>query len=202
MKVGWDTIDWRFITRILRVQREHLLVMLLTLILTVFLDLITAVAVGMIAAAVTSARQIERLELDSVISVPLLDHVFFKDTKDADEVEDAFSARVGLVALKGTFSVASASKLMSTIGEDIKDHEVIILDFVDTIYMDDSAALVIERMINIAMTENTECIVMGLDGLPALTLNALNVLKHVPEDRFVETLDEAREIARRILNQE
>ena len=202
MKVGWDTIDWRFITRVLRVQREHLLVMLLTLVLTVFLDLITAVAAGMIAAAVTSARQIERLELDSVISVPLLDQVFFGDAKDADEVEDAFSARVGLVALKGTFSVASASKLMSTIGEDIKDHEVVILNFTDTVYMDDSAALVIERLIDIAMTEDTECIVMGLDGLPATTLNALNVLKHVPEDRFVDTLDEAREMARRILDQE
>ena len=202
MKVGWDTIDWRFITRVLRVQREHLLVMLLTLVLTVFLDLITAVAAGMIAAAVTSARQIERLELDSVISVPLLDQIFFKDVKDAVEVDDAFSARVGLVALKGTFSVASASKLMSTIGEDIKDHEVVILNFADTVYMDDSAALVIERLIDIAMTEDTECIVMGLDGLPATTLNALNVLKHVPEDRFVDTLDEAREMARRILEQE
>ena len=42
MKVGWDIIDWRFLTRIHRVQREHLLVMLITLGLTVFLDLITA----------------------------------------------------------------------------------------------------------------------------------------------------------------
>ena len=122
--------------------------------------------------------------------------------KDAGESVDAFSARVGLVALKGTFSVASASKLMSTIGEDIKDHEVVILNFTDTVYMDDSAALVIERLVETAKVENTECIVMGLDGLPATTLNALNVLKDIPEDRFVDTLDEARETARRILDGE
>ena len=29
MKVGWDIIDWRFITRVHRVQREHLIVMLI-----------------------------------------------------------------------------------------------------------------------------------------------------------------------------
>ena len=46
MKVGWDIIDWRFLTRIHRVQREHLLVMFITLGLTVFLDLVTAVASG------------------------------------------------------------------------------------------------------------------------------------------------------------
>ena len=76
MKVGWDIIDWRFITRVHRVQREHLIVMLITLGLTVFLDLVTAVAIGLIAAAMASARQLERLQLDSVVSVPLLDQSF------------------------------------------------------------------------------------------------------------------------------
>ena len=112
VKVALDTIDWRFVTRVHRVQREHMVVMLLTLGLTVFLDLVAAVAVGMIAAAVTSARQFERLEMDSVVSVPMLDRTFF-GAQEGDEETDIFSARVGLVALKGTFTVASSSKLMT-----------------------------------------------------------------------------------------
>ena len=39
VKVGWDTVDWRFVALMHRVHREHLLVMLLTFGLTVFLDL-------------------------------------------------------------------------------------------------------------------------------------------------------------------
>ena len=198
MKVGWDIIDWRFLTRIHLVQREHLLVMLITLGLTVFLDLITAVAIGLIAAGMASARQFERLELDSVISVPLLDQSFLVSQEGADEV-DAFSARVGLVALRGSFTVASSNKMISTIGLDIQDHEVVILDFSDTVYMDDSAALVVEQLIDTAIEEDTECIVMGLSGLPATSLQALNVLRRVPEERFVTTLDDARETAKRIL---
>ena len=108
MKVGWDIIDWRFMTRIHRVQREHLLVMLLTMGLTVFLDLVTAVAIGLIAAGMASARQFERLELESVISVPLLDKSFLLSQEGANEV-DAFSVRVGLVALRGSFTVASST---------------------------------------------------------------------------------------------
>ena len=197
IKVGWDTIDWRFITRILHVQREHLLVMLLTLVLTVFLDLLTAVVVGMITAAVTSARQFERLELDSVVSTPLLDQAFL-GTKGDDDA-DTFSARVGLVALRGNFSVASAAKMINTISEDIRDHEIVILDFSNTVYMDDSAALVMEQLIDGALAEDVTCIVMGLTGLPATTLTALNVLRRVPEENFVEDLDGAREAAKRIL---
>ena len=198
MKVGWDIVDWRFITRVHRVQREHLLVMLITLLLTVFLDLVTAVAIGLIAAGMASARQFERLELDSVVSVPLLDRTFLADQENTHEV-DAFSARVGLVALRGSFSVASANKMINTISVDIRDHEVVILDFSDTVYLDDSAALVVEQMIDVAIDEDTECIVMGLGGLPATTLKALNVLRRVPREHFVVNRDGAREVAKRIL---
>ena len=198
IKVGWDIIDWRFITRVHRVQREHLLVMVITLGLTVFLDLVTAVAIGLIAAMMASARQFERLELDSVISVPLLDRTFLATKEEADKV-DPYSARVGLVSLRGSFSVASANKLISTISLDIRDHEVVILDFTDTVYMDDSAALVVEQMIDVAIAEGTRVIIMGLEGMPETTLKALNVLKEVPETQFVKDQDEAREVARRLL---
>ena len=198
MKVGWDIIDWRFLTRIHHVQREHLVVMLITLGLTVFLDLVTAVAIGLIAAGMTNARVLERLELDSVVSVPLLDQSFFPGQLEALEPK-SFSARVGLVALRGRFSVASSNKMISTISEDIRDHEVVIFDFSDTVYMDDSAALVVEHLIDAAIAQDTECIVLGLSGLPAATLGALNVLRRVPADRIVDKLDDARETAKRIL---
>jgi SulP family sulfate permease len=195
IKVGWDIIDWRFLTRIHHVQREHLLVMLITMGLTVFLDLVTAVAIGLIAAGMASARQFERLELDSVVSTPLLDHSFL----GIQDGVDPFSARVGLVALRGSFSVASSNKLIDTISRDIGEHEVVILDFSNTVYMDDSAALLVEQLIDVAIADDTECIVTGLTGGVARNLRGLNVLKHVPPDNIVETLDDARDVSKRIL---
>ncbi len=198
MKVALDTMEWRFVTRLLRIQREHMVVMLLTLGLTVFLDLLTAIAAGMIAAAVTSARQFERLELDSVVSVPILDQSFFGGRTREDDLE-SFEARVGLVALRGSFTVASSRKLLDTIGEDIREHEVVILDFSNTVYMDESAAMVIERLIETATGFETHCIVMGLAGMPARNLEALNVLKQIPLDQRVQSWDEARVVAAKLL---
>ncbi len=223
MKVGWDIIDWRFIKRINRVQREHLLVMLITLGLTVFADLLTAIMLGLIVAALVSARQFEYLELDSVISVPLLDISFLAEDQksDDDDEEDAFdsllsllddeegddgeegfdpfSARCGLLSFRGSFTVASSNRMFSTISVDIRDHEVAILDFTDTNYMDDSAAFVVERLIDVAIEENTECIVMGLDGPVGRGLQKLDILRRIPEDRYVANMDEARDAARGIL---
>jgi SulP family sulfate permease len=198
MKVGWDIMDWRFVTRLHQMPREHLVVMLMTFVLTVFLDLVTAIAIGLIAAGMASARLLERQELDSVVSVPLLDQAFLSPELDADQ-DDAFSARVGLVSMRGRFSVASSSNLVSAIGQDIQEHEVVIFDFTETAYMDDSAAMVVEQMIDVALDEDTEPIVMGLSGPVERNLRALNTLHRVPSDRFVANRDEAREVAEKIL---
>ena len=198
VKVGWDIIDWRMLARFHRLRREHLIVMLATLCLTVFVDLITAVAIGLIAGGMVHARRLGRLELDSVVSVPLLEASFFAD--DTIPVQDdPHAARVGMVALRGTLSVASSHKLVSVVGLDIKEHEVVIFDFSDTVYIDDSAAMVIGKLLDIAAESGTECIVMGLRDDVAATLLSLDILGGVPPDRVIETLDEARRIAREVL---
>lgn len=197
IKVGWDVIDRRFLARALRLDRHRLLVMSVTLGVTVFLDLVTAVVLGLIAAAMLASERFEQLELDSVIYVPLLDQSFLGDEEGA--AADEFSAMVGLVALRGTFTAASARSLINVISLDIRDHEVVILDFSGTVYLDESAALVVERLIDVAIAANTDCVVMGLGGGPASVVDALDVLGHVPDDRVVGTLDEAREVARRLI---
>ena len=197
IRIGWGVVDWRLLRRIHRIQREHLIVLLATLGLTVFVDLITAVAVGLIAAGMAHARQLEGFELDSAVSVPLLDQTFFAD-RDIPEV-DAYSARVGLVALRGQFTVASSRKLMEVIGADIKEHDVVIFDFSGATYLDYSAAMVLEGLLDEAGRARTEPVVIGLDGPVADTLDRLEVLRQVPADRIVGTLDEARDVAARLL---
>ena len=88
--------------------------------------------------------------------------------------------------------MASSVKLINTISVDIRDHEVVIFDFSETVYMDDSAALVVEQLIDVAIAENTDCVVMGLEGLPATALQGLNALSGVPADHVVADLDGAR----------
>ena len=194
IKVGWDIVDWRMLARLHRLRREHLFVMLMTFALTVFVDLITAVAVGLIAGGMVHARRLERLELDSVISVPLRDTTFFAEEQTPAH-GDPLAARVGLVAIRGTLTVASSQELASVIGMDIREHKVVIFDFSETVYIDDSAAVVIGQLLEIAAGSGAECIVMGVDGDVAATLHSFDILDVLPAGRVVGTLDEARRIA-------
>ena len=198
IKVGWGIVDWRIVSRIHLINRAQMLVFLLTLCLTCFVSLIVAVAVGLIVAAMAHAQTLEKFELDSVISVPILDQVFLGEKVEASTV-DPFSARVGIVTLKGIFSVASSSNLVTAIAKDIQDHEVVIFDFSETLYMDDSAAMVIDQLTEVAMQNDTTFIVACLHGAVKESLTALDILRLIPEEHIVETMDEAKMLARQIL---
>ena len=199
VKVGWDLVDWDLLGRIRHLRREHLVVMLTTLGLTVFVDLITAGAIGLILAGMAHARQFEKFELDSVVSVPLSDQALFADG-ELPAGTDPYAARVGLVVLKGGFTVASSSKLVDVIGGDIKDHEVVIFDFSATTYLDDSAARLIGDLLEIARGRDTVFVFAALSDDVAQTLFAFGVLRRIPQERLVDTPELAKELARKMLS--
>ncbi len=201
IKVGWDLVDWSLLTRLHRIRRDHLVVMLTTLILAVFFDLIVAVAAGLVISGLTRAGWLEETEHDSVVSVPLLDQMFLYDGEEV-EGADPFSAQVGMVALRGTLTVTSSRRLVKTISMDLKDHELVIFDFSEAAYIDDSAALVVRQLIEIAADEGTPALAMGLSGDVAETLASLDVLRGMPAERIVEDIDGAREVAKALLGLE
>ena len=201
IKVGWDLVDWHLLTRLHRLRRDHVVVMLMTLALAVFVDLVVAVAVGLVVSGLARAGQLERAEHDSVVSVPLLDQVFLYDGEEAED-SDPFSARVGMVALRGSLTVTSSRSLVRTISMDLAEHELVVFDFSDATYIDDSAAMLVKQLIEIATDEKTPAIAMGPSGEVADTLSALDVLGGVPKERIVRDLDEARRVARKLLGLE
>lgn len=66
IKVGLDIIDWRFIFQIKKVGLFSASLMLMVLLLTVFVDLITAVLVGMFVANLVTLDRLTNIQLDSI----------------------------------------------------------------------------------------------------------------------------------------
>ena len=198
IKLAWGLIDWRFLLRLGRMRREYAAVMLLTFALTVFVNPLTAIAFGLVAAGIAHAARLERMELDSVISAPLLDRTFL--AADGEESgADPFDARVGLLAFRGAFTVASSRKLVRTVGGDIRDHKIVIFDFSGVTHIDDSAARVIGLLLDRAAKERTEAVVVGMSGDTRDVLEAFDALRRVPEDRIVDELEDARRLAEGLL---
>ncbi|MDE0697710.1 MAG: SulP family inorganic anion transporter [Boseongicola sp.] len=193
MLVGWNLIDFSFLRKVPRADRGHAAVMLLIMGVTIFVDPLIAVVFGVIAANIVNAMQLEPLELDSVISTPLLDATL------GLEPSDEYEARAGLLAFRGSFTVSSSRKLTRLIGNEIREHEVVIFDFSATTHVDDSAAQLIAHLVDQARQASTKVIIFGANDRIRKALYAFGVLDRIAKDRIVETEEDARILARSLL---
>ena len=196
LRVGLTLIEWRFLRKVFTIRPDFVAVMLLTMGLAFFVDPLMAVIFGVIAANVINTDRLEQLELDSVISVPLLDSVFLESENEGDP----FRARAGLLEFHGAFTVASSRKLVRIIGNDVREHALVIFDLSNLTHIDDSAAHLIALLIDRARQSGTGVICVGIPEKVRKVFYAFDVLRQVPAERIVATRDEARQLAMRILN--
>ena len=156
--------------------------MFVTLGLTVFVDLITAVAVGLILAGFVTARWMEREEIQGLSALALKD-----DPTLTDEERQALEEHDGailLVSLRGRFSYASAREITKRVGVMTAGYKAFILDLSAVGGIDTSAAMAIEELINAVQDQGIKLFVSGLSGDAEATLNALEILATLkPEQR-------------------
>jgi SulP family sulfate permease len=192
MKVGWDIIDWGYLKRMRRAPREKFVIMLVTMALTVFVDLITAVAVGIILASFVNARWLAVDQLKGLRHSADPEHLH--ELSEAERVLlRAADGRVMVTLLSGSFSYASARELARRAPTVLSGVTVVIYDFSGAGYVDTSAALAIDEMIALSRDNGQDVILTGLQGHAERALAGLGVLDRVPGDRrFVDRLAAVR----------
>ncbi len=190
IKVGWDIIDWGYLVRMRHAPREKFIVMLVTLGLTVFVDLITAVAVGIILASFVTARYQAAEQIKGL-----------KQTSNAEELEQLSEEEKALLRqadgkilvtiLHGSFSYASARDLARRAPPTLTGCRVVIYDFSLTGYLDTSAALAINELISLSQKNNLHVIISGLEGDALKTLEGLGVLTNIPFAQIIRERKQA-----------
>jgi SulP family sulfate permease len=194
LKVGWDIIDWRYLKRMRSAPREKFIVMLITLGLTVFVDLITAVAVGIILASFVNAKNIAEEQLKGVGHAAGDDEANGLDEEERSMLRAA-GGRILVTLLSGQFSYASARELARRASPRLTGVEMVIYDFSNVAYVDTSAALAIEECISLADEHNQKVLVAGLSGAAARTIDGLGALDRVASTNRYATRREAIEAA-------
>jgi SulP family sulfate permease len=190
MKVGWDIVDWGYLRRLSRLPREKVIVMLVTCGLTVFVDLITAVAVGIILASFVNSRWLAAEQLKGLRQSTGADELESLTAEEKALLRQAGS-RVLLTMLHGSFSYASARELARRDRQAMSDHEVVIYDFSHAGYIDPSAALAIDEMIDLTQRRGRHVIVTSIPAQATRALDGMGVLDRIPASQRFDDRREA-----------
>ena len=188
-KVGIDIIDWDYLRRIRRAPRIGVFFMLVVLGLTVFVDLIVAVAVGVVMASLLFVKRMADLQGDSIRTIT-------GETEDAPLSEEAREIlkeagdRLMLFHLGGPMSFGVA-KGMGRIFSVADKSEALVLDLTDVPLIDSSASLALRDGIKHAREEGQPVFMAGARPAVEEVLDRLGVLDELPAGHRFETRAEA-----------
>lgn len=191
VKVGYDIIDWAYLKRAHKGPRWDLMLMALVLGLTVFVDLITAVGVGVVLAALGFVKQVADIQVAALRGAS--DHTFLPEER---ALLEASHGKVALFDFAGgPLSFGAAADLGHHFREKAKDGmAAIILDFSRVPTIDLSAAMAIDTIAADAKAAGRKVYVSGLTEKVGATLAALGADKHLsPELRFPSRLAALRD---------
>lgn len=179
-KVGTDIIDWRYLKRIHRAPKAGVLIMLTTLALTVAIDLVTAVAVGMVMASVLFVKRMADNQMQSMKLVVDPAHAQDLSPEEAGILERA-GGRIVLFHLEGPMSFGSAKDVTRMLASSTQQ-EVLIVDLSDVPFIDSSASIALEEAIQGAHADGDRVVLCGLRPKVREVLDKIGVTGLVPAD--------------------
>ena len=170
VKVGWDILDLTFMRQALKGARSDLGLALLVLGLTVFVDLITAVAVGVVLGSLAFVNQLSDRQLDSLDATddPRNDH--------EHELLQKADGRVSVFAFDGPLSFGAAADLSHRAALEVGDSaESVVIDFERLPYLDASGARALGSLAAFAKGAGLDLHAAGLNDKSAMALDAYEI---------------------------
>jgi len=182
IKVGIDIVDWRFIFQIKKVGVFSASLMLLVLVLTVFVDLITAVLVGMFIANLVTLDRLADIQLDSITfkrGNELMSEISSSNLNTAltDDIQKNRSkalANTVLLSIDGPVSFAVSRELSRRFTENIA-FTTLVIDLSQAKLIGTTTALMIIDLIERTKRKNKNVLVITGNDKINQSLNKLSL---------------------------
>ena len=189
LKVGIDIIDWSFLKRAHKVSPKAALIMYGVIILTVFVDLIVAVGVGVFVANILTIERLSNMRSEDVKTITDADDAIHLNDVERDLLDRA-NNRVLLFRLEGPmiFGVAKAIAREQTA---MKDHDVLILDVTNVPHIGVTSSLAVENAIKEAIENGRHVFIVGAEGKIKQRLQKMEILNMLPPHHIVRSREEA-----------
>ncbi|MEG4939557.1 bicarbonate transporter BicA [Microcoleus sp. F4-D5] len=186
LKVGIDILDWSFLKRSHKVSVKGSLIMYGVLLLTVFVDLIVAVGVGVFIANILTIERLSSLQSAGVKLISDTDDEVLI-SEEEKQLLDRGKGRVLLFCLSGPM-IFGLSKAISREHNAMKDADVLVMDLTAVPMLGVTASLAIENAIRDACDKGLQVYVVGASEKVQQRLQKLGLLdliapEHVMSDR-------------------
>ncbi|MDH5428687.1 MAG: SulP family inorganic anion transporter [Nitrospirota bacterium] len=197
LKVGADIIDWRFLRHIWEAPRADVGIMAVVFLVTVAIDLITAVGVGVVLASLLFVKEMADLQLANMKVITEV-HEESPLTPQEAAVMERNAGKIILIHVDGPMSFGSAKNMVRRLETvpALRTFTSCVLDLSDVPVIDGTAALAIDDMLRIIRAHDQHLFFVGMQPHVTEALDGFGVLAHIrPGHRYAERLDALKHAA-------
>jgi len=192
--VGINILDWSFIQRAHKVSIQSMAIMYGVMFLTVFVDLIAAVGLGVFISNILIIEQLSKEQARKVKAISDSDENDLPLTDYERSVLDKARGKVLFFYLSGPM-IFSVSKAISRQYSSISDYQVMILDLTDVPMIDVTVGLALENAIKNALEAKCEVLLLCPHKQTRDQLEKLNVLELINNNEQYQSREQALQAA-------
>ncbi|MEM1246926.1 MAG: SulP family inorganic anion transporter [Acidobacteriota bacterium] len=187
--VGLGILDLKGLRHLPKAPRGDAAVMLTVFGLTVFVDLMWAVGIGMVMAAMVLLKRLS--DMDPATHSPLIDIAAHRPWIPDLEAPEEILEGVYVVEVHGSLFFGNAGPLQRKLA-GVHQADAVVLHMGDVRYMDQSGVYALSDLVRDLKTQRTEVYVAELHEEPEEILKSLGFVPDVlPDDRLFDTASEA-----------
>jgi SulP family sulfate permease len=197
--VGINILDWSFIQRAHKVSLQGMGVMYGVMFLTVFVDLIVAVGLGVFISNIIIIDNLSKAQARKVKGISDSDDNTVPLTPSERSLLDSANGRLLFFYLSGPM-IFSVSKAISRQHSHIADHDVMILDLTDVPMFDVTVGLALENAIKDAHDVDCDVFLLCPNKETHDLLENFNILELIPKEKEFATRGLALQAAIKQIN--
>ncbi|MFO8238996.1 MAG: SulP family inorganic anion transporter [Prochlorococcaceae cyanobacterium] len=179
-KVGIDIVDWGFLARVPQLSRKGAFITYTVIALTVLVDLMVAVGVGIFIANIITIDKMSTMQARAVKAVSTVDDAMDLSDHERELLSQA-NGRVLLFQLNGAM-IFGVAKTINREHNAIGDCDAVIFDLSEVFHLGISAALAIENAVEEAIEVGRNVYVVGAQGTTRKRLEEFRLFEKLPED--------------------
>ena len=184
LKVGIDIIDWSFLKRAHLISGKGALITYGVIVLTVFVDLIAAVGIGLFVANVMTITRLSELQENDVKAVTDPDNTDLELSTREKEILREAKGKIMLLHLRGTM-IFGSSRAITRKNSQFGGCHTLVVDITDVDHLGVSAALSLEESILEMVNAGRSVYIVTTKEQALERLGKLDVLKKIPEENIV-----------------
>ncbi|MCT7958388.1 bicarbonate transporter BicA [Laspinema palackyanum] len=189
LKVGVDIIDWAFLKRAHRVSMKAALIMYAVIALTVFVDLIVAVGVGVFIANILTIQRMSDIHGQDVKAITDADDEILMTDEEKRLLQEG-NGRILLFYISGPM-IFGVSKAIAREQSAVENFEVLILDLSEVPMLGVTSSLAIENAIKDALDKGRHVFIVGAAGQIRRRLERFGIVQLLPPHHMTGTRVEA-----------